>query len=297
MGLSRRRCDELSTRQDKETAMQSNADTTMVRAAGQPAAGALMVRLNGMLFYSLSTASFLESTVATTAERLLYLFGADPAMRDWIEKVWWPRKLARARELRAYVEATWPEFDWGVAYEGYYSALRAHGGYIGTRTTAAREALAQCVASAQAAVFYRCLGTWTDDGFLRLLAERTRIEEAEHFERFRAAFERRGARERVGMLAAWRLTQTCVRGARDVNLRIAFEAVDGNWYGNQPFPASDYTEFLGRARTAVCRHARLGLPPRVVFRHWKGAPSCVRSLPRPVAGAARADPAPRVAAG
>ena len=89
---------------------------------GQPQAPAapksmklVLIRANGALFYSVAAAAVLESTAERGAERMLHLFSGDPELCEWLRAEWLPRKSARARLLREYVEQTWPEFDFTPA--------------------------------------------------------------------------------------------------------------------------------------------------------------------------------------
>jgi hypothetical protein len=101
-----------------------------------------ITRHNGLVFYGLATASFLESAVPLHATALLGVFAGDQGVRHWIEQSWWPAKSAHARETRACVEMLWPEFDWSAAYGEFYESYRplVTEGRVGR--SPAREALA-----------------------------------------------------------------------------------------------------------------------------------------------------------
>lgn len=239
-----------------------------------------IVHANGPFFYSVAAASLLEAFAPRYAERVLHFFRGDQTLCDWIRNEWSPRKVARAKELREYIETTWPEFDWRAAHEQYGSAIEQNGGPGPHRATAAHEALARCVAAAQSALFYRALARWADDLILRDMARVMAQEEALSFAYFRAAFERRARVERVGFVAAWRTALSCVRAARDTGVRLAFEAIVAQWGPNTPFPAIDYIEFAKRMKGVIERQARLGLPERVLFWSWKRVPRVAAVAPR-----------------
>lgn len=240
----------------------------------------VIVRANGPLFYSVAAASLLEAFAPRYTERMLHFFRGDEALCDWIRNDWSPRKVARAKELREYIQTTWPEFDWCAAQEQYGSAIEQNGGPGPHRATAAHEALARCVAAAQSALFYRALARWSDDLILRDMARVMAQEEALSFAYFRAAFERRARVERVGFATAWRTALGCVRAARDTGVRFAFEAIVAQWGPNTPFPAIDYIEFVKRMKGVVERQARLGLPERVLFRPWTRVPQVAAVAPK-----------------
>src|SRR5687767_6360628 len=150
----------------------------------------VLIRANGPLFYSLASASILEADMPLAADRLLHFFGADQVLAQWLKSEWLPRKVARAGQLREYVETTWPEYDWVAGHE-HYRALAEAGGAGPLRRTGVHEALARCVATAQSGVFYRSLARWAEDRRLRELARMMAGEEALSFVHFRHLYDRR----------------------------------------------------------------------------------------------------------
>lgn len=235
----------------------------------QPSAQQVITRHNGLIFYGLATASFLETAIPLHANALLGVFSDDHDMQDWVEQAWWPVKSAHAREIRAYVEAMWPEFDWSSAYGEFYEAYRRLVGPGHTSRSPAQEALARSVAAAQAAAFYRCLGTASDDPELRRLLYGMSSEESAHFDCFRRVFERHDRSERLGLLTTYRTIVTCATGARDVDVHLAFSRLNAShWYASAPFPEIEYREFVLRMGEVVRRHLPLGPAMRLLFRPW-----------------------------
>ena len=258
----------------------------------QPSAQQVITRHNGLIFYGLAAASFLETAIPLRANALLGVFADDHDMRQWVEQAWWPVKSAHAREARAYVEAMWPEFDWSSAYGEFYEAYRRLVGSGHTSRSPAREALARSVAAAQAAAFYRCLGTAADDPELRRLLHAMSGEEAAHFDCFRRVFERHDRSERLGLLTTYRTIVTCATGARDIDVQLAFSRLSApHWYASAPFPELGYRDFVLRMGEVVRRHLPLGPAMRLLFRPWlcarqlpvSLAPTCAQSGRRPLA--------------
>ena len=248
----------------------------------QPSAQQVITRHNGLIFYGLATASFLETAIPLHANTLLGVFSDDHDMQHWVEQAWWPVKSAHAREIRAYVEAMWPEFDWSSAYGEFYEAYRRLVGQGHTSRSPTREALARSVAAAQAAAFYRCLGTASDDPELRRLLYGMSSEEAAHFDCFRRVFERHDRSERLGLLTTYRTIVTCATDARDVDVQLAFSRLNAShWYASAPFPEFAYQDFVLRMGEVVRRHLPLGPAMRLLFRPWLR----VRRLPVPLAPA------------
>jgi hypothetical protein len=232
----------------------------------------VLVRANGPLFYSLAAGAILEATVPAAGERLLHFFGGDRPFSEWLTTEWLPRKHARARQLRAYVQATWPEYDWVAGADQFHATVQAEVGRCPNRQTAAHEALARCVAAAQGGVFYRSLSRWAEDGRVRELARGFAAEEAESFARFRSVFDRRARVQGFGCMAAWTAVLKYIRAGRDHQLARAFYAINAHCAPHVPFPVLEYEEFLTRMAAVIERHGSLGRTERMLFRTWKRQP-------------------------
>ncbi len=252
--------------------MEARATCNAIRSFAHRPIQLVIVRANGPFFYSVAAAALLESNVAANAERMGRFFAVDGELCAWIHGEWRPRKADRAEQLRRYVEAIWPEFDWPAAWEHYRALSEVDGGAGPRQPTAAHEPLARCMAAAQAAVFYRTLTRWADDARLRDMARTMAREEAASLPRFRAAFEQRARAHGLNFVGAWRTAPACARTARDTHLPLAFDALQLQWGSGAPFPALDYHEFAARMRAVIERRGDLGAPERVLFRPWKKSP-------------------------
>jgi hypothetical protein len=248
--------------------MQAAATTTTQREQNAQARMRALVRFNGSTFRSLAAASFLETAVPLHVNRLTQLFGADPEARLWLEQVWWPRRAELGRQLRMYVETTWPEFDWNAAYREFQLCYRPNSGLEGRRARVARETLALCVTEAQAALFYRALSNGADEPQLRMLAQGAASDHAAFFDYFRTLFERRRRIERVGFVAALRTVTAVSRSSRDHDVAAAFQALDQNWTGAAIVPGLGYPEYRQRVAQQIQRHTALGPMERFLFRSW-----------------------------
>ncbi|HZN26625.1 MAG TPA: hypothetical protein VFB75_20515 [Burkholderiales bacterium] len=238
----------------------------------------VLVRANGPLFYSVTAASLLEVEVSLAAERLLHFFGADKVFAQWTRTEWLPRKVARTKQIRDYVQSIWPEYDWHAGHE-QYRAWADERGTGAHRPTAAHEALARCVASAQSGVFYRSLARWAEDPWLRSLARAIAQEEASSFAQFRGLYDRQLRSQGFGCTAAWSTALACVRTARDHQVPRAFMAISAQCAAHVPFPVLGYPEFVARMGAVIERHGDLATPERVLLRTWKR--SARRSVEQP----------------
>lgn len=246
----------------------------------------VLVRANGPLFYSLTAASLLEAGMPLAGDRLLHFFGPDLKFAQWIRTEWLPRKIERAKQMREYVEATWPEYDWSAGHEQYRAMNAAAGATVQRRPpSAVHEVLARCVAAAQSGVFYRSLARWAEDRRLREMAGRIAQEEAASFDHFRAIYDRELGSRGFGCADAWTTALACVRTARDEQVPRAFSAIRAQCAAHVPFPVLEYPEFVSRMGSVIERHGDLGFPERVLLRTWKrAAPALAQNGRRRVPG-------------
>lgn len=252
--------------------MDANAPIQTVPAYTPRPVQLVLVRANAPLFYSLNAASLLESGMPRAADRLLHFFGSDQTLGQWVTTEWLPRKMTRAAQLREYITAMWPEYDWIGGHEQYHAAAEADGGTAPNLPTGVHEALARCVATAQSGVFYRTLARWAEDPRLRELARNIAEEEASSFAHFRALYDRRLRVQGLGCTAAWATALACARTTRDSQVPRAFSAINAQCAVHTPFPLLEYPEFLTRMGSVIERHGNLGTPERVLFRTWKARP-------------------------
>jgi len=256
--------------------------TIQQREQNESARTRALVRFNGLTFHGITAASFLETAAPQHANRLMGAFGACPDVRLWLEQVWWPQRAELGRQLRQYVEATWPEFDWQAAYQEFCEDYRPRSGLESLGGGSVREALGLCVTAAQAAVFYRALANSADDPALREAARGAAHAHAAYFDVFRALFERCKRDERVGFADCLRTVAAICRSARDHDVALAFQALGRNWNGTPIVPELAYPGFRERMARLIQRHAALGLVERLLFRPWL-VPDRATAAPQPPA--------------
>ena len=248
--------------------MTQNNSSSLRAVRLQPSPQQLVTRYNAVMFYGIAAASILESAVSLRVS----LLDADAEFRAWIERAWLPAKRAHAQRARVYVESMWPEFDWNAANDAFAADYRRVSQAVNPEAGVARVALACSMAAAQAAVFYRGLGAVADDPDLRRLLQDMAADEAVHFERFRAFYERHRHGERLGMLASYRTIVSCALRARNIDVRLVFGRLNGDyWDRSMPFQELEYGEFIARTSGMVRRHLPLTPAQRLLFRPWLNA--------------------------
>jgi hypothetical protein len=248
--------------------MQTVTNIIHARQPGDSARARALVRFNAVLFHGLAAASFLEAAAPRHANRLARAVAAEPDVTSWVDRIWRPRREARGRELRAYIEATWPEFDWPAAYEDFCNVYGQRPGRAGGRTNPALEAVARCALESQGAVFYRAIANSADDPALRELARAAASDHADCFRFFRSFFERCERRQPVGFAAGCRAVLESSRTARDIDVAAAFHPLAAHWYGAPTVTELKYDEFVARTARLIRRHGELGRFERFLFSPW-----------------------------
>ncbi len=249
--------------------MQATA-TTMIspRESNEQARVRALIRFNGLAFHSLAAASFLETAAPRQASRLAQAYGGRPDVHAWLEQIWWPQRAELGRELRGYIEAIWPEFDWSAAYEQFSESYRPRSALAGRAGGSALETLALCVTTAQTALFYRVLAASADDPALRALVHRAAAEHAGFFDYLRPLFERGKRLEGIGFVAGWRAATSVCRSACNGAVAMAFRPIAENWKSAAIVPGLSYPEYRERMARLVLRCAELGWLERLLFRPW-----------------------------
>jgi hypothetical protein len=260
--------------------MNKSTHITQARSPVDDNRARALVRFNQLLFHALATASFLEAAASHRASRLAAAAAAEPDVRAWVENVWRREREARGRELRAYIEATWPEFDWPDAYEEFCGAYDRRPGHAAGSPGAGLGTLERCAVESQAAAFYRAIANCADDPALRELARAAVGDHVHCFEFFKSRLACGAGNGRVGFMAAWRAVIETSRAARDIDVALAFFSLGAHWYGTPTVSQLGYQEFLGRMARLVSRHTSIGRMGRLLFYPW-----CRRA--RPVAPSAR----------
>ena len=249
--------------------MQATASSTQARNAVEGNRARALIRFNTLLFHALTIASFLENS-ARGHHSVQAVSGTGADTTEWLSRVWQPRQEARARELRGYIEAVWPEFDWISAYGDFCRAREERLICPSGSTGEAGRDLQRCVVESQAAAFYRAIGNCADDRALRDLARAATADHARCFEFFRSCFSLHGSHRRVGFFAACQVVREVSRIARDTVVADAFFSLTAHWYGTPTVSQLGYQEFLRRMAPLITRHAHLGRLERLLFSPWSG---------------------------
>lgn len=207
---------------------------------------------DALSFYVCTTASFLESPVATYVDNLEPMFADDPLTCKWLRQTWLPEETEHGQILGAYVQRTWPEFDWQHAFASFSARYLPQCTYALLRPTPGLEALARCVTETAATMTYRCMSVYTKDPELRALMRRLSSDEVRHYRYFRRLHLVCNDREEIGFLQRARTVLGRSELVRDEDLFMAYEPINTAWRSRPPFQLWSYEEFR-RASAAIVR--------------------------------------------
>jgi len=223
------------------------------------------VRDDGLLFYVLASASFVEITSDLYTRNLIEFFGDDREVNDWLANSWEKEELQHGAALKRYVEIAWPEFDWNAAYGSFCGAYHALCSVDQLARTRALELAARCVVETGTASFYRMLSKMTTEPVLKRLARDISADEVRHYKHFYRHFLRYRERERPSRGAVTRALWTRIA---EVDAEDAFCALKHVYLGKNPgaeFRASDYRAFRHAFQKLAMDHFPYGMAVKMLL--------------------------------
>jgi hypothetical protein len=251
------------------------------------ALGGSDARFDAIAFYSLASASFLESTTPIYVENMQVIFANDDETRAWLATTWQADEQHHGQLLREFIERTWPEFDYEASYSRFLSAYVPRCDASLLRANAGLEALSRCVTETYAAMYYRMLAAHTNDAELKALLTQLSRDEVHHFQYFRKAHERNQARERSSLRSRVGVIIERSKLAADEDAGIGFRYLNEGWSGEPPFTPLDYETFWQSAARVFQRHYPFAESERMLLAPFKGESRATRVMLRFVADVVR----------
>ena len=193
------------------------------------------VHTDAFSFYTCAIISIIESRVPTYVDNLEPFFRCDASTLQWLQEVWLPEEAAHGRFMRAFVERTWPDFDWERGFVEFSIVYIPRCTTEKLRPTVGLETLARCVTETQASMIYRCLASYTQDPDLKALLKQMSADEARHFRKFKDLHLRYQSAERTSLLERVRTLLARSEVVRDEDLALAFVPLNGTWTCLSPF--------------------------------------------------------------
>jgi hypothetical protein len=254
------------------------------------------VRGDDTLYFVLATSALVEAATHHYAANLADYYAGDAGLAAWLRAQWQPEELQHGLALRSYTEAVWPEFDWSVAFGGFYPEYAAACTREQLEPSPALELAARCVVETGTATLYQTLHDYTDEPVLRAITARLKSDEIRHYGKFLSAYERFAARERPSRWQVARAEWRRVREAFSDDGQIAFRHAFRGRYPARNYSDAIYREFQRQLReriapcTPVQMTTRMLLKPLALRRPWQalavaatGAIVRLAARPRPAA--------------
>jgi hypothetical protein len=219
----------------------------------------------GLEFYIVAIASFLESAIDHYVDNLGLQFVADRGFVSWLQQTWLVEERRHGVRLRRYLADRWSDFEWDAAWAEYRASIPQHTTQH-LNPSRALEMLSRCVTETEAAMMYRCIAEFAPDPDLQAMARDLSGDEAGHYRMFRRRFVAALRAERVGMMRAMATILRRTRLTIDRDVALAFAAMDRHWRHPPPFARMDYRTFLSEAGHAIAAHFPVRAAERMLFR-------------------------------
>ena len=212
------------------------------------------VRGDETLFFLLATSSFVEIASGLYTRNLSAYYSGDNAVLGWLNGNWEQEEIQHGRALRAYVQAVWPEFDWGAANAAFYADYSARCTLEQFEPTQGLELAARCVVETATATFYRTVYDYTDEPVLKAITGHIKSDEVRHYSYFWRFFEQYRRREKVGRAKVLRaIVRRLAEVANDDGL-IAYRHAFAVRYPQRRFEQRHYDQFQVELKRILRRH-------------------------------------------
>jgi hypothetical protein len=204
-----------------------------------------------ILFYLVTTASFVETATDTYTHNLVEYFAGDPEVASWLEDHWQREELQHGRALKRYVQLTWPIFDWDRVYADFFTEFSAKCASDGLEANRCLEAVSRCIVEMGTSTYYTALSGSSPDPVLRTLADFIRQDEVRHYKYFYRFFMVYREREGTGRAQILRAILRRLKMLDFEDSSIALKHAYAIQHPGVNFDKRRYREVQGRIRAAV----------------------------------------------
>ena len=248
------------------------------------------VRKNRMLFYLVTSASFIESGSDLYAGNLAQYYADFPEAAHWLTHHWEHEELQHGRALRRYVETVWPGFDWARGYARFFEEYSVTCSVDQFEPTQALEMAARCVVETGTATFYRAIAQAADDAaepVLRDLASRISADEVRHYKHFFRFFNACNAREGMSRVRVFKVLAARLREIKNEDSMIALRNVLRIERGQEDVPEAE-VRLLNSSVSAVVRsHLPIDMAAKMLLKPLRLRPGVERSIRPPLVAVVR----------
>ena len=151
-----------------------------------------------LLFYLVTTASFIETATDTYARNLIEYYSDDPEITAWLDQHWQHEELQHGRALKRYVQIAWPGFDWDRVYREFFAEFSANCKMEALEHIRCLEMTSRCIVEMGTASYYTTLSRLSPEPVLSRIATLIREDEVRHYKYFYRYFLRYREREGLG---------------------------------------------------------------------------------------------------
>lgn len=204
-----------------------------------------------VLFYLVTSASFIEITTALYARNLVEHLQGNSAAQAWLSEHWLPEEVQHGQALKRYVQEAWPEFDWERAFRHFYDAYSAVCTSENLESDAGMEMVSRCVVEVGTSTYYTALGNWAEEPVLRALCGHIARDEVRHYTVFHRYFRQYS---KQADYSRWRVLRAILRRLAIIDkedLPITVASVHIGLPEGHPFRGMDYERLLPRAASAL----------------------------------------------
>ena len=172
----------------------------------------------------------------------------------WISDVWQREELGHGAQLKSYVHAVWPDFDWTAAYRRFFDEFSPQCAPTAMAASQRQELAALCVVETGTASLYRMLAEATSEPELSRIATGIANQEIGHYKQFLRHFLRYRAGEKMSVAAVLRVVWTQMTEIDGVDAYFAFKHVYLSRNPGVEFTPSAYKAFRKGFRKLSGRH-------------------------------------------
>jgi len=239
------------------------------------------------LFFVVASASLIESGSELYTSTLIDYFG-DSAAAQWLRSHWEFEELQHGRALRCYVEKTWPDFDWEMAFESFMHEYALLCSQEQLERAPALELIARCVVETGTAALYGALQRYADEPVLKGLAGRIRADEVRHYKNFNRFFRDYNAGNDHSRFDILRTLQRRLAAIRNEDADCALRHVFCARYPDESWHSLHFLNISKAARSLVMHNASADMMVKMFLqplrlptgiRGWVHRP-CARAMQR-----------------
>lgn len=204
-----------------------------------------------ILFYLVTTASFVESATDTYTHNLVEYYAGDPEIASWLQDHWLAEELQHGRALKRYVQLTWPFFDWDEVYAAFFEEFSAKCVSDGLEADRCLEAVSRCIVEMGTSSYYTAIAGLSPEPVLTKLAGLIREDEIRHYKYFYRFFSIYRQREGTGRMRVLRAILRRLRMLDFEDSTIALKHAYAIQHPGVRFDRRRYREVQKRMREAV----------------------------------------------